>query len=48
MDTPVYVLDGAQPGGTIVVLGGTHGDESAGYLAAVVLVERARISRPGG
>ena len=44
MDTPVYVLDGARPGGTIVVLGGTHGDESAGYLAAVVLVERARLA----
>ena len=25
------------------MLGGTHGDEPAGYLAAVVLVERARV-----
>jgi hypothetical protein len=43
-DTDVFVFDGARPGGTVLVLGGTHGDEPAGYLAAVVLVERARIS----
>ncbi|MBE3073269.1 MAG: succinylglutamate desuccinylase/aspartoacylase family protein [Acidobacteria bacterium] len=40
-DTPVYVLEGAKPGGTVLVLGGTHGDEPAGYLAAVVLIEQA-------
>jgi hypothetical protein len=44
MDTPVYVLDSGGPGGTLVVLGGTHGDESAGYVAAVVLVEQARVT----
>jgi predicted deacylase len=43
VDTPVYVLDGRAPGGTVLVLGGTHGDEAAGYLAAVVLVECARV-----
>jgi predicted deacylase len=43
VDTPVFVLEGAAPGGTVVVLGGTHGDEVAGYLAAVALVERARV-----
>lgn len=42
-DTPVYILNGAAPGGCMLVLGGTHGDESAGYLAAVMLVERARV-----
>ena len=44
-DTAVYVLEGRQPGGTVLVLGGTHGDEPAGYIAAVVLVERARVER---
>lgn len=43
-DTPVFVLDSGRPGGTFLLLGGTHGDEPAGYLAAVVLVERARAS----
>ncbi len=42
-DTPVYELSGAAPGGTVVVLGGTHADEPAGYLAAVLIVERARV-----
>jgi predicted deacylase len=43
-DTPVYVFDSGRPGGTALVLGGTHGDEAAGYLAAVLLVERARVA----
>ncbi len=44
-DTTVYVLEGRQPGGTVLVLGGTHGDEPAGYIAAVILVERSRVRR---
>jgi hypothetical protein len=32
--TPFYVKTGAQSGPTIVVIGGLHGDEPAGYLAA--------------
>jgi predicted deacylase len=44
-DTAIYVLEGRQPGGTVFVLGGTHGDEPAGYIAAVILVERARVER---
>lgn len=42
-DTPVYILEGAAPGGCMLVLGGTHGDEPAGYLTAVMLVERAKL-----
>lgn len=42
-DTEVFMMGGSQPGGTVLVLGGTHGDEPAGYLAAVVLVERVRV-----
>jgi len=40
-DTVVYDLRSGRPGGTVLVLGGTHADEPAGYLAAVVLVEQA-------
>ena len=46
-DTAVYTLaapPGAPPGGTALVLGGTHADEPAGYLAAVVLVETAIVA----
>jgi predicted deacylase len=44
-DTPVYVLRGPAPGGTVLVLGGTHGNEIAGIVTAVVLVEHARVTR---
>lgn len=42
-DTKVYVLDGREPGATVFVAGGTHGNEIAGIMAAIVLVERARV-----
>ena len=38
-DTEVYVLAGSKPGGTVLVLGGTHANEPAGHVAAVTLVE---------
>ena len=44
-DTPVYVLRGAEPGGTALILGGTHPGEMAGVLSAVLLVERAEAVR---
>jgi hypothetical protein len=40
-DTRVYVLDSGKPGATALVLGGTHGNEPAGYLTAIVIVEHA-------
>ncbi len=43
-DTQVYVLDSGKPGGSALVLGGTHANEPAGYMAAIVLVENARPS----
>jgi len=43
-DTDVYLLEGQPAGGTMLVIGGTHADEPAGHLAAVILVERARVS----
>lgn len=41
-DTPVYILEGKAPGGCLLVLGGTHADESSGYLTAVLLIEQVR------
>lgn len=43
-DTRVYVLDSGYKGGTAVVMGGTHGNEIAGVIAATVLVENARVT----
>jgi hypothetical protein len=43
-NTAVFELRGSGQGGTVLVLGGTHADEPAGYLAAVLLVEQARVA----
>jgi hypothetical protein len=40
-DTAVYVLDSGRPGGSALILGGTHGNEPAGYIAAILMVENA-------
>jgi len=42
-DTEVYILEGSKPGSSMLVLGGTHANEPAGYLAAVTLIENAVI-----
>ena len=44
-DTRVYVLEGKEPGGTFLVLGGTHCDETAGFAAALVVVEHATVQK---
>ncbi len=44
-DTDVYIQEGAEPGGTVLILGGTHANEPAGMVAAVVLLERADVKR---
>ncbi len=44
-DTPVYYFESGQPGATILLLGGTHPNESAGFIAAAVLVENVRLAK---
>ena len=44
-DTPVFVLDGEAPGGTLVLLGGTHPQEVAGHVAAILVVENVRVKK---
>jgi hypothetical protein len=43
-DTRVYIMDSGVPGGNILALGGTHSDEPGGWMAAMILVERATVS----
>jgi len=43
-DTPVFELAGA-PGGTMLILGGTHPQEIGGVMAAILTVENARVKR---
>jgi ribosomal protein L34E len=42
-DSKVYYFEGQKPGGTLFVGGGTHANEIAGIMAAVVLVENLKV-----
>lgn len=44
-DTPIYFLKGDTEGGTLLLLGGTHGNEIAGIMAATLLVERGTVAQ---
>ena len=44
LDTDVFVLDSGQPGATALLLGGTHGNELAGSVAALLLVENSIVT----
>ncbi|MGN0837796.1 MAG: succinylglutamate desuccinylase [Pyramidobacter sp.] len=43
-DTEVYVLDSGKPGGTFIIMGGTHPTEPGGLLAATLFVENAIVT----
>ena len=43
-DTKIYYFDSGKPGATVLVLGGTHPNETAGFMTAVVLVENMNIT----
>jgi len=42
-DTDVYVFEGESKGGSLLVIGGTHASEIAGYMATVVLLENLQV-----
>lgn len=42
-DTPIYILEGEEPGGKMLVLGGTHPNEPASNVAATLLIENAKM-----
>jgi gamma-glutamyltranspeptidase/glutathione hydrolase len=43
LDAEVFILDSGKPGATGLMIGGTHGNELAGSVAALVLVENSVI-----
>lgn len=43
MDTNVYVFDSGVEGGSILILGGTHANEPAGILSAIVMLENIKV-----
>jgi hypothetical protein len=44
-DANVYVLKGSEPGGTILILGGSHPEEPAGRLMGWIFVENAIVEK---
>jgi predicted deacylase len=44
-DTDVYCFKGEEEGGKLLILGGTHPNEPAGFLTAVLLLENITVSR---
>jgi predicted deacylase len=44
-DVNVYVLEGKEPGGTVLIMGGTHPEEPAGRLAAWIVAENAEVAK---
>jgi len=44
-DTEVYIFRGEKTGGNLLVLGGTHPNEPAGMVTAVLLIETIRAGR---
>ena len=38
-------MEGEQPGGKMLVLGGTHANEPSGYLAAITFVESGKVEQ---
>jgi len=44
LDTDVYFLDSGQPGATALMIGGTHGNEIAGSVAALVALENVVVT----
>lgn len=44
-DANVYILEGKEPGGTVLLLGGTHPEEPAGRLASWIFAENAELAQ---
>ena len=44
-DTEVYFFEGREEGGNLLILGGTHPNEPAGFVTAVLLIENIQVKR---
>ena len=43
-DTEVLFFEGKEPGGTLLVIGGTHADEPAGVVSALLFAENVKVT----
>jgi len=44
-DTDIFFLEGAEPGGTVLLMANTHANEPAGLLAALIVIENAVVEK---
>ncbi len=44
-DSSVYIFEGQKEGGTLLILGGTHPNEPAGFITAILLVENIEVKQ---
>lgn len=44
-DTEIYVFEGEKEGGSILILGGTHANEFAAYMAGITMLENADVAK---
>jgi hypothetical protein len=44
-DSPVFVLEGTEPGGKALLLANTHANEPEGLLAALIIIENALVEK---
>ncbi|MDR3258041.1 MAG: succinylglutamate desuccinylase [Fusobacteriaceae bacterium] len=44
-DSEIYVIKGKEDGGSVLVLGSTHGNEPSGLMAAVLLIENVKVDK---
>ncbi len=44
-DSNIYIIDSGKPGGTVMVLGGTHPEEPASNISTALLLENAKLDK---
>ena len=44
-DSDVYIFQGKEEGGSVLVLGGTHGNEPSGYMTAILMIENLKVDK---
>jgi hypothetical protein len=44
-DTDVYIFESPKKGGSLLILGGTHPNEPAGFITAILLIENLEIDK---
>lgn len=44
-DTEIYIYHGQEKGGNLLILGGTHPNEPAGFITAVLLIENIQVTK---